>query len=299
MNIPPYGDAFKKALLQFANLKVKAQNTPDMTIYVSPGGFWYYTSSGSSYIEFAGGSSGTISVPTAPNKKWTLVTLNTSGNIVIIDGTAAPTPDIPAIPRGRICLAAIYIQNTDTTISEDMIFDMRPVFELSVKDHRDLQNNSLAASHPASAIMFTPGASGLVSTNLQDVVLELKILFDDLYVHAGSSGTSGTAGTSGIDGTSGTAGTSGSSGTSGFSGTSGSSGTTGSDGTSGIDGTSGTSGIDGTSGSSGTTGTDGTSGSSGTTGTDGTSGSSGTTGTDGTSGSSGTSGTDGTSGTSA
>jgi len=34
MNIPPYGDTFKKALLQFANLKVKAQNTPNMTVYV-------------------------------------------------------------------------------------------------------------------------------------------------------------------------------------------------------------------------------------------------------------------------
>ena len=244
MNIPPYGDTFKKALLQLANLKVKAQYIPNMTVYVSPGGFWHYTSSGSSYVEFAGGSSGTISVPAAPNKKWTLITLNTSGNIVTIDRTAAHTPDIPAIPRGRICLAAIYIQSTDSTISEDMIFDMRPVFELSVKDHRDLQNNNLADSHQASSISFVPGASGLVSTNLQNVILELKTLFDDLYVHAGSSGTSGTAGTSGIDGTSGSSGTSGIDGTSG---------------TSGIDGTSGTSGIDGTSGTSGTDGTSGTS----------------------------------------
>jgi len=280
MNIPPYGDTFKKALLQFANLKVKAQNTPNMTVYVSPGGFWHYTSSGSSYVEFAGGSSGTISVPAAPNKKWTLITLNTSGNIVTIDGTAAHAPDIPAIPRGRICLAAIYIQSTDSTISEDMIFDMRPVFELSVKDHRDLQSTSLAASHPATAIAFTPGASGLVSTNLQDAIFELKILFDDLYVHAGSSGTSGTAGTSGIDGTSGTSGIDGTSGTDGSSGTSGSSGTDGSSGTSGDSGTSGTS------GSSGTSGTSGTDGSSGTSGTDGVDGTSGTSGVDGTSGTS-------------
>ena len=233
MNVPPYGDTFKRALLQFANLKVKAQNTPNMTVYVSSGGFWYYTSTGSSYIEFIGGSSGTISAPAAPNNKWVLVTLNTSGNIVTIDGTAAVSPDIPVIPRGRICLAAIYVRHSDTTISEDMIFDMRSGLELSVRDHRDLQNNDLASSHPASAISFVPGASGLVSTNLQNAIVELKLLFDDLYVHAGSSGTSGSAGTSGIDGTSGSSGTSGSAGTSGSSGTDGTSGTSGEDGTSG------------------------------------------------------------------
>jgi len=98
MNIPPYGDAFKRALIPFANLKVRAQNTPDMTIYVSPGGFWHYTSTGSSYIEVIGGNSGTISVPAAPNNRWTLITLNTSGNVIAIYGIAAINPDFPEIP---------------------------------------------------------------------------------------------------------------------------------------------------------------------------------------------------------
>jgi len=39
MNIPPYGDTFRRALMPFANLKVRAQNVPNMTVYVSPGGF--------------------------------------------------------------------------------------------------------------------------------------------------------------------------------------------------------------------------------------------------------------------
>jgi len=154
MNIPPYGDTFRRALMQFANLKVRAQNIPNMTVYVSPGGFWYYTSTGATYVEFAGGNSNVISVPPSPNNKWTLITLNTSGSIVTIDSDAAHTPSLPALPRGRICLAAIYIQSTDTTISDDMIFDMRPVIELSVKDHGDLQGTKDAASHPASAISF-------------------------------------------------------------------------------------------------------------------------------------------------
>jgi len=253
MNVPPYGDTLKKALLDLATLRVTAQDTPNMTVKISAGGFWNYTSTGASYIEYAGGSSATISTP-GSNAKWTLVTINSSGVLVNIDGTIAASPVLPTLPRGRFPLAAIYITASDTTITNDMIYDVRPYYELAVRDHRDLESNAIAGSHPASAITFTPGGSGLSSTNIQDVILELKTLFDDLYAHAGTSGTSGTSGS----GTSGTSGVTGTSGTSGISGTSG---------TSGIDGTSGTSGIDGTSGTSGTTGTSGTSGISGTSGT--------------------------------
>ena len=109
MNVPPYGDTFKRALLHLANLRVRAQHTPDMTIRVSAGGFWYYTSSGASYLEFAGGNSSTITTPSSPNNRWTVIALTTTGTIVTIDGTAAASPVLPAVPRGRFPLAAIYI----------------------------------------------------------------------------------------------------------------------------------------------------------------------------------------------
>mgnify|MGYP001458604175 FL=1 len=226
MNIPPYGHAFRKALMQQANVRVKAQDVPDMTAYVSPGGFWYYTSSGASYIEYAGGSTSTVTAP-GSDFKWVLITINASGNIVVLDGTPAAVPVLPTLPRGRFPLAAIYVSAGDTTITEDMIYDMRPDFEMSVRDHRDLMSLTLTGSHPASAISFTPGASGLISTELQSAILELKTLFDDLYAHAGTSGTSGTAGSSGTSGDTGEDGTSGTSGTSGEDGTSGTSGTSG------------------------------------------------------------------------
>jgi hypothetical protein len=237
MNVPPYGDTFKRALMQFANLKVKAQDTPDMTVNISAGGFWYYTSSGASFIEYAGGNSGTITAPGSPNNKWVLVTINASGTVVLLEGSSGATPSLPALPRARFPLAAIYITYSDTTITEDMIYDVRPAFEMSVTDHRDLQSTSVAAAHPGTAITFAAGGSGMSSTNINDAILELKTLFDDLYVHAGSSGTSGTAGSSGTSG-SGSSGTSGSSGSAGSSGTSGSSGSSGSSGTAGSSGTS-------------------------------------------------------------
>ena len=246
MNVPPHGDIFKRALMQLATLKVKAQDTPALTVYVSPGGFWYYTSTGASYIEFAGGNTNVISGPVS-NSKFVVITINQSGSLVNIDGASGTSPVLPAIPRGRFPLAAVIITAGETSITDDMIFDLRPVFEMSVKDHRDLQSNTTTDSHPGTAITFTPGGSGLSSINLNAAIIELKVLFDDLYVHAGNNGTDGTSGTTGVAGTSGTSGTSGH-------GTSGTTGN-GTSGTSGITGTSGTTGV-GTSGTSGTSGTD-------------------------------------------
>jgi len=215
MNLPHRGDNFKRTLMPLANLRVRAQNVPNMTVSVSEGGFWHYTSTGSVYVETIGGNSNEITAPDAPDKKWVLVVLNTVGEIVILEGTPASNPVLPVLPRGRICLAAIYIRDTTAVITDDMIFDMRAVIESSIKDHRDLLSNTLSNSHPAAAISFNPGASGLVSTNLFDVIFELKNLFDDAISRASSSGTSGTSGLNGTSGTSGENGTSGSSGTSG------------------------------------------------------------------------------------
>jgi hypothetical protein len=228
MNIPPYGENFKKAMMQFANLKVGAQDVPVMTAKVSAGGFWYYTSTGASYIEYAGGSSDLITPPGSPNNVWVVIALNETGNVVIISGSAAVNPSLPALPRGRFPLAAIHINYADTAVTEDMIFDMRPIFEMSVRDHRDLLSNSIAGVHAASAISFDSLSSGLSSTTVQDAIIELKTFFDNNYSTSGTSGTgtSGTSGNTGSSGTSGTSGDTGSSGTSG-SGSSGSSGTSG------------------------------------------------------------------------
>jgi hypothetical protein len=248
MNIPLYGDSSIRNGLHFNSLKVVAQETPNMTVYINPGNFWYYTSTGASIIEFAGGSSSTVTAASS-NFKWVLVTLNQSGTIVLIDGTAAAVPVFPTVPRNRLVLAAIYLSSTSTEITSAMIFDLRP-FEMSVRDHRDLESTTLAGSHPATAVSFAPGATGLVATTVQAAIEELKTLFDNNYMTSGTSGSSGSSGTTGSDGTSGTSGTTGADGTSGTSGTS------------GIDGTSGTSGVDGTDGTSGTSGIDGTSGTS-------------------------------------
>jgi len=117
MNVPPYGDVYRRVLQPFANLRVQAQDTPDMTVKVSAGGFWNYTSEGTSWVEYVGGDSPAISAP-ASNARWTIVTISSAGTIVLIDGeTATSNPPIPLIPRGRIPLAAIYVQSTSVRIT--------------------------------------------------------------------------------------------------------------------------------------------------------------------------------------
>ena len=91
MNLPPYGDSLKRADLHFQSLKVTAQDTPNMTVKISAGNFWYYTSTGATYIEFAGGNSSTISAP-GSNAKWTIITLNSAGSVVLLDGSSASVP---------------------------------------------------------------------------------------------------------------------------------------------------------------------------------------------------------------
>ena len=332
MNLPPYGDDSKRNFAHFGTLKVSSQDIPNMTIKISPGGFWYYTSTGPIYVEFAGGNSPTITKP-GTNAKWVIIALNSSAQIVLIDGSISAHPQVPTIPRGRVILAAVYVQSSTTEITNDMIFDTRALFAQFPTDHRDLAGTTETGSHPVSSI------SGL-QTILDDLVTEEDlttglatkanqtgtnessfILNEDflgtpasdvsLMVERGSESNVGIKWNETLDqwqvtsdgsiwntfGSVSTSGVSGSSGTSGTSGTSGS-GTSGSSGTSGIAGSSGTSGADGTSGSSGTSGINGSSGTSGVSGSSGTSGSSGLSGSDGTSGSSGSNGTSGSSGTS-
>ena len=240
MNLPPYGDENKRNFAQFGTLKVSAQNVSNMTVKVSPGGFWYYTSTGPVYVEFAGGNSPAIATIQS-GAKWVIITLNSNGQIIVIDPPSSSSPRIPLIPRGRVILAAIYVNSTTQTITNEIIFDTRTLFAQFPVDHRDLSGTDQLNIHPIESI-----------TGLQ------AILDTIVTGTSGSSGSSGTSATAGSSGTSGTSFPGITSGSSGFNGTSGSSGTTGSSGTSGTSFpgiTSGSSGTSATGGSSGTSGT--------------------------------------------
>lgn len=149
MNNPLYGDEYRKVLSNLSTLRVTAQNNPSMAVWVTPGGFWSYEEGQTKYIEWIGGNSPLITAPTS-GAKWVIVALTASGTIVILNGTQT---DFPQIPRYRIPLAAIYIQSGTTKITSDMIFDVRPLFDITVKFHGDLTGNTQPGCHPISAII--------------------------------------------------------------------------------------------------------------------------------------------------
>ena len=104
MNIPLYGDEYRKLFGNMATLHPTAQDSPNMTVKISAGGFWSFLDGVAAYVEYVGGSSPSIIAPIA-NAKWVVITLNTSGMVVNIDGDAASQPLLPVIPKNRYPIA--------------------------------------------------------------------------------------------------------------------------------------------------------------------------------------------------
>ena len=51
MNVPLYGDMYRKALGNLATLQPSAQDDPNMTVKISAGGFWCFLNTLTGYVE--------------------------------------------------------------------------------------------------------------------------------------------------------------------------------------------------------------------------------------------------------
>jgi len=151
MNIPLYGDEYRKLFGNMATLHPSAQDTPNMTVKISAGGFWSFLDATAAYVEYVGGSSPTITAPVG-NAKWVVVTLNPSGMVVNIDGAAAATPVLPTIPRNRYPIALVYVNAADTKLTNEFIFDARPIFSNPVRSHLDIMDTTEDGCHTTAAI---------------------------------------------------------------------------------------------------------------------------------------------------
>lgn len=150
MNRPPKGDEFKRTNAYFEMLKPVAQNIPNMTIYVNEACTWI----NGKVVEYIGGNTPVITAPAAGLAKYVLVSLNQQGVLVITDGTAAANPNtIPDVPANQLPIALIFVKSTDTKISNDMIYDVRPFLDTQVvKTHNMISVRDEVDSHPISAI---------------------------------------------------------------------------------------------------------------------------------------------------
>lgn len=153
MNIPLYGDEFRKVFGNMKTLSPSAQDAPNMTVKISAGGFWSYLEGVAAYIEYIGGSSPAISSSLGGgNAKWTIITLNASGMVVNVEGVAAASPVLPVLSRSLYPIALVYVANAVTKLTNADIFDARPIFSNSVRSHLDLMDTSTTECHPIAAI---------------------------------------------------------------------------------------------------------------------------------------------------
>ncbi len=169
MNIPLYGDENRKLFGNMATLYPSAQDATNMTVKISAGGFWSYLEGVASYVEYVGGNSPAIVAPST-NAKWVIVALTSVGMVVNIDGTESSTPVLPTLPANRYPIALVYVNSTDTKLTNEFIFDARPIFSNAVRSHSDLMNLTGLGCHPISAItnLETTIAGLVTSTDLSD-----------------------------------------------------------------------------------------------------------------------------------
>jgi hypothetical protein len=148
MNLPPYGDQFRRVDSFFSTLKVKPTDTPSMKLDVSAGGFWLNSKT---FVEFKGGLTPDFTAPTA-DSKWCLLVLNHSGNLRIVDGAQSTSPQFPNCPENCFPLTGVFLGRTDTAIKDSMIFDIRGIFTTGVLDHNALNNREFPDCHTVDSI---------------------------------------------------------------------------------------------------------------------------------------------------
>ena len=106
---PPPGDTFIRKNFHLENLRVTAQDSPNLTVQISAGSFW---NDDVTYIEFAGESSLALTKPLQTNRtRLVVVGLDLFGNISLVNGsTVLSSPDLPTVPADFIPLAAVLLQ---------------------------------------------------------------------------------------------------------------------------------------------------------------------------------------------
>jgi len=147
ISLPPKGDTNKRVNANFIPLQVAAQVAPNMTVQIQPGSFW--TADGA-HVEYIGGNSPVLTAPGSA-AKWVVISLNETGMIVVLDGTSSANPTLPAIPEAHLPLSGIFIGDTTTQITSDMVFDIRPMWATRAEVIPDLTGE--LANRPTIAQM--------------------------------------------------------------------------------------------------------------------------------------------------
>ena len=181
ISLPPKGDTAKKLGSYFAPLKVEAQSTPNMTVKVSEGSFW---TADNEHMEYIGGTSATISAP-GSDAKWVLITVKSTGLLNIVNGTASGTPQLPDASSyaDELPLAAIFVGDTTTAITNDMIYDLRPLWSIPPDSVSQTQLNDFATiTYVDNGLATKAGVAGTANANFTLNVGGANINDSGIYV---------------------------------------------------------------------------------------------------------------------
>jgi len=96
-----------------ATLLATQQSSPNMTLLVQAGTVFF----GTTKVEYAGGNSGSFTAP-ATNPRIDLLYLNSSGSLVILQGTEAGSPVAPAYPSNAVPICEVYLRVGTTAIHD-------------------------------------------------------------------------------------------------------------------------------------------------------------------------------------
>ena len=180
MNKPIKGDGFRRGQYAHVMFQASANDVPDMRIKVNEGSFWV---NNKQLVEFNGGQSPVIEAPLS-GAKWVLVAINKLGKIVLYNGHAVPNnPDAPYIDKNVLPIAFVYIKSSTKVITNDMIYDARPLYAAGgyPEQHNLLDGRDAEDCHPIQSI-----------TGLQEA-LDNRLTLEDadqrFYQKADSDGT--------------------------------------------------------------------------------------------------------------
>ena len=143
ISLPPKGNDAKVLGAYFSPLKVEALATPGMFVKVAEGAFW---TADNEHQEFIGGVSPQISAIQSGAAKWVLLTVTPNGALNLIDGVSGSNPALPDISlyKDELPLAAIFVSSTTTTITNDTIYDIRPMWQIPPDSVSQTQLNDFA-----------------------------------------------------------------------------------------------------------------------------------------------------------
>ncbi|MNJ90301.1 hypothetical protein D3C87_78960 [compost metagenome] len=147
-----FGEDIKKLGAHYNTLRVLPQFSPNMTVKVTAGSFWYNYKT---FVDFPGATTSTIVAPTTQGTaKIVIVAINKAALLSIIDGVASTNPKIPELLSSVMPLAFVLVKYGQTFITDESIFDARAIFHNPsfVVPHNLIEGRDVNNAHPINSI---------------------------------------------------------------------------------------------------------------------------------------------------